>query len=181
MCSAQLGFEGYLGDGSKHRVWAAAAIAALALACAALAASAQGSGEGAPTRREYVAQLEKLCEPRVEATQKAMKGVRDDIRAERNAVAAAKFKRGSRLFDGTIKSISKVPRPPGDVARLKKWFAYLGAQERYLRVITADLRKGRSIQAQRATARFIHNGNLANNVVLAFGFNFCSFRFSRFG
>jgi len=150
------------------------------MACAALATTAEGSTE-APTRREYVAQLEEICKPRVEATQKAMKGVRDDIRAERNGVAAAKFKRGAHLFDGTIRSIVKVPRPTGDEARLKKWFAYLGAQKRYLEVITLDLRKGRSIQAQRATARFIHNGNLANNVVLAFGFNYCSFRFSRFG
>lgn len=126
-------------------------------------------------------QLEAICRPRVEATQKAMKGVRDDIRAERNAIAAAKFKRGTHLFDGTLQRIAGVPRPAGDTARLKKWFAYLNAQEQYLKVITADLRKGRSIQAQRATARFIHNGNLANNVVLAFGFNYCSFRFSRFG
>ena len=38
-----------------------------------------------------------------------------------------------------------------------------------------------AIKAQRLTARFIHNGNLANNVVLAFGFDWCSFKFSRYG
>jgi hypothetical protein len=178
--SGAAGFEGFLGDRSRHRFRAAATIAILALACGALSATAQGSGEP-PSRHEYVAQLEAICKPRVEATQKAMKGVRDDIRAERNGVAAAKFKRGWHLFDGTIESIVAVPRPPADVPRLKKWFSYLGAQERYLKAITSDLRMGHSIQAQRATARFIHNGNLANNVVLAFGFNYCSFRFSRFG
>ena len=40
---------------------------------------------------------------------------------------------------------------------------------------------GRAIPAQRLTARFIHNGNLANNTVIAFGFNYCSFKFSRYG
>jgi hypothetical protein len=172
--------EGFLGDGSKHRFRVVATFALLVAVCATLAAPAQGSGEP-PDRRDYVKRLEVICKPRVEATQKAMKGVRDDIRAERNAVAATKFRRGWHLFDGTIEKIGKVPRPPADMPRLKKWFSYLGAQERYLKAITTDLRMGHSIQAQRATARFIHNGNLANNVVLAFGFNYCSFRFSRFG
>jgi hypothetical protein len=27
---------------------------------------------------------------------------------------------------------------------------------------------------------FVHNGNLANDVVIAFGFNYCRFKFSRF-
>jgi hypothetical protein len=39
----------------------------------------------------------------------------------------------------------------------------------------------RTIKAQRLTARFIHNGNLANNDTLAFGFDYCSFKFSRYG
>jgi hypothetical protein len=74
-----------------------------------------------------------------------------------------------------------VPRPISDATKLGKWFGYLKAQEAYLQQITAQLRAGRAIQAQRLTARFIHNGNLANNVVLAFGFNYCSFKFSRYG
>ena len=62
-----------------------------------------------------------------------------------------------------------------------KWFGYLKRQEAYLRQITAQLRAEQTIKAQRLTARFIHNGNLANNVVLAFGFDYCSFKFSRYG
>ncbi len=54
-------------------------------------------------------------------------------------------------------------------------------QESYLKQITAQLQAGHAIKAQRLTARFIHNGNLANNVVLAFGFDYCSFKFSRYG
>jgi len=134
-----------------------------------------------PTRAVYVAQLETICRPDVLATQRTMKGVRDDVRAERDGVAAGKFARGAAIFAGTVDGISAVGRPPADSARLKKWFGYLRLQEKYLGEITAHLRAGKSIKAQRATARFIHNGNLANNVVLAFGFNYCSFRFSRFG
>ena len=80
-----------------------------------------------------------------------------------------------------MKEISAVPRPPADSAKLGKWFAYLKRQESYLGQITGQLRQDHAIKAQRLTARFIHNGNLANNVVLAFGFDCCSFKFSRYG
>ena len=68
-----------------------------------------------------------------------------------------------------------------DAAKLSKWFGYLKNQEGYLEQITAKLRAGQAIKAQRLTSRFIHNGNLANNTVLAFGFDSCSFKFSRYG
>ena len=147
----------------------------LGIACAGALAT------GAPTRSQYVTQLESICKPGVEATQRVMKGVRDDLHAERDASAARKFRRSSAIFSGTVSKIAAVPRPPVDSAKLSKWFSYLKEQERYLRLISSELQKGESLKAQRATARFVHNGNLANNVVLAFGFNYCSFRFSRFG
>jgi hypothetical protein len=135
----------------------------------------------APTRDEYVARLERVCKPDAEATQRAMKGARADIRAERLAVAAGKFAKAASIFGSTVKEISAAPRPPADAAKLGKWFGYLKAQESYLEQITAQLRAGHAIKAQRLTARFIHNGNLANNAVLAFGFDYCSFKFSRYG
>jgi hypothetical protein len=140
------------------------------------------AGEETLTRDEYVPRLEKICKPRAEATRQAMQGVRDDVRhKDRIPIAARKFSRAAAIFGGTVKLISKVPRPPNDVARLKEWFVYLNRQEDYLEKISAQLHAGRTIKAQRLTARFIHNGNLANNVTLAFGFNWCSFKFSRYG
>ena len=163
--------------------------AALAVLLAAVAAAGLG-GSGAraaeppaegPTRVEYVKGLEAVCRPDAEATRRAMKGARADIGAERLAVAARKFAKATRIFGGTVKEIAAFPRPPADLARLAKWFRYLNAQEAYLKRITAQLRHDRPIPAQRLTARFIHNGNLANNTVLAFGFDYCSFKFSRYG
>jgi hypothetical protein len=159
----------------RHRV-AAAALGAALLAIAATAVAAE-----APTRDEYVTRLEAVCKPDAEATQRAMKGARADISAERLGVAAGKFAKASSIFGSTVKEISADPRPSADAAKLSKWFGYLKNQESYLVQITAQLRAGRTIRAQRLTARFIHNGNLANNVVLAFGFDYCSFKFSRYG
>lgn len=151
----------------------------LCFAVALLAAPAQAAE--APTRDEYVERLEAICKPDAEATQRAMKGARADVRAERLAVATKKFAKATSIFGSTVKRISAVARPSADGERLRKWFTYLNRQESYLSQITTQLRQEHAIKAQRLTARFIHNGNLANNVVLAFGFDYCSFKFSRYG
>lgn len=153
---------------------------AVALVLSALSAGLATAAE-APTRAEYVAALEAVCKPDAEATQRAMKGARADLRHERLGVAAGKFAQAATIFGGTVKQIGAAPRPPADADKLSKWFGYLNRQEAYLGEITTQLRTGRAIKAQRLTARFIHNGNLANNVVIAFGFDYCSFKFSRYG
>lgn len=155
------------------------AITLLLLAAVALAAATAAAE--APTRDEYVKRLEKVCKPDALATQRAMKGARADVRAERLDAAAKKFAEATSIFGGTVKEIAAVPRPGDDLQKLKKWFTYLNRQADYLEKITAQLRAGHAIEAQRLTARFIHSGNLANNVVLAFGFDWCSFKFSRYG
>jgi hypothetical protein len=162
---------------TSRRRWIVAAVLAVAL----LVTAATSAAAGAPTRDEYVTHLEQICKPDAEATQRAMKGARADIRAERLDPAAGKFAKASSIFGSTVTQISAVPRPTADATKLSKWFGYLNAQKSYLRQITVQLREGHAIKAQRLTARFIHNGNLANNVVLAFGFNYCSFKFSRYG
>jgi hypothetical protein len=154
---------------------------ATALALALATAYAAAESAQAPTRAEYVAALEKVCKPGAEATRRAMKGVRDDVSEDRIPLATRKFGRAARIFGRTIDTIARKPRPTADMARLKKWFTYLDRQEKYLREITSQLRIGHKIKAQRLTGRFIHNGNLANNVTIAFGFDFCSFKFSRYG
>jgi hypothetical protein len=166
-----------LSPGKSRRGFVAALVALAAL----LIAAGSASAEEGPSRTDYVAQLEQVCKPDAEATRRVMKGARGDVSAERLAVAAEKFAAATSIFGGTVQEISAAPRPPADAVKLRKWFGYLKAQESYLRKITAQLQADRAIAAQRLVARFIHNGNLANNTVLAFGFNYCSFKFSRYG
>jgi len=152
------------------------------IAAALFAAAAVATAEEILTRDEYVDRLEPMCKPRAEATRRAMKGVRTDVRyPKRLSIAADKFGKGAEIFGGTIEMIGRVPRPAADAAKLKEWFVYLNRQEDYLLEITEQLRQGHTIKAQRLTSRFIHNGNLANNATLAFGFDWCSFKFSRYG
>jgi hypothetical protein len=158
----------------RHRFLAAAILAALLSAAVASAAAA-------PTREEYVERLETICKPDNEATQRVMKGARSDIKAERLALAAAKFAKATRIFSGSVRGMEAVPRPPTDRTKLRRWFGYLDDQVGYLKGVTTQLRAGRAIKAQRQIARFIHAGNLANGVVLPFGFEACTFKFSRYG
>lgn len=169
---------GTIEDGSRALKVAVSFVLAAAALLAGLGSAVAAE---APTRHDYVRELEAICKPDALATQRVMSGARSDVKAERLKVAAAKFAKATSIFSGTVEKMSKVARPAADRQRLRKWFGYLSRQERYLAKITLKLRAEEAIQAQRLTARFIHNGNLANNVVLAFGFEYCSFKFSRYG
>lgn len=150
-------------------------LALCALACAAASALAQEL-----TRSEYVGRLEQVCKPGSEATQRAVSGVRADVRAERLKVAAGKFARAQRIFAGTVRSISAVSRPAADRATLSRWFAALGKEQLYLGQMVTKLRAEDVAGFQRVSARFIHEGNRANNAVVSFGFDYCSFKPTRF-
>jgi hypothetical protein len=134
----------------------------------------------APTRGDYVRRLEQICKPESAATERAVRGVRADLRAERLPVAATKFARAERIFSRTVRSISVVPRPVEDRATIKRWFDALAEENVYLDRLVAALRVEDLARFQRLSADFIHQGNKANNIVVSFGFNYCAFKPSRF-
>jgi hypothetical protein len=149
-------------------------------AIALLFAAGAAAEAPAPSRAEYVAKLEGICKPRALATKRAVQGMRADLRAERLAIAAAKFSRASRFFAATVREISPLTRPLADRASLGRWFGYLAEEESNLQRIVAVLRADRPVAFQHASARFVTSGEHADNVVLAFGFNYCYFKLSRF-
>ncbi len=134
----------------------------------------------APTRSEYVSQLEKACKPGSEQTERVVRGVRSDVRHERLAVAGRKFAQAEKIFARTVRSISAVPRPIADRAVLSRWFSALGQEQLYLGQMVSTLRRDDVAGFQRVSAKFIHEGNRANNAVVSFGFDYCSFKPTRF-
>jgi hypothetical protein len=155
-------------------VLGAALLLALSLAVAVSAAAEE------PTRAEYVAQLEQICKPGSEQIQRAVHGVRSDIRAERLAVAGRKFGRAKPIFAATLRSISAVPRPAADRATLSRWFAALGSEKTYLGQMVTALRAGSLARFEHVFAGFSREGTRANNVVVAFGFNYCAYKSGRY-
>lgn len=146
----------------------------------ALAASGSALAADAPDQAEYVSRLETICKPNVEQTQRAVRGLRSEVQRERFAIAAGKLARARRIFDRTVVAISAEPRPTADLAQLSKWFRYLRLQEAYLRKAASALNAERIVSYQHNAVRFVHTGNLANDVVITYGFNYCRFEFSRF-
>lgn len=153
---------------------------AIALAIPLIALATSASAASAPDRPEYVSRLESICKPGVEETQRAVRGVRSDVSAERLGIASRKLFSAEKIFDRTVRRISAVPRPPADAAQLKKWFSYLADQKSYLRKAALALGAQRIVAYQHNAVRFVHTGNLANDVVISFGFNYCRFKFRRF-
>jgi hypothetical protein len=156
------------------------ALAVLANALLAVALAAPMSPGAEVTRPEYVAELEKICKSRSEVTRSAVRGTRADVRSERFRQAAAKVAKANRIFSGTVRAISGVPRPAADRATLARWFEALEREAVALGRTAASLRDEDVARFQRVWARFIHEGNKANNVVVSFGFEYCTFKPSRF-
>jgi hypothetical protein len=155
------------------------ALCAALLLALSLAAPVASAAED-PTRPEYVAQLEQICKPGSEATQRAVRGMRSDIRSERLRLAASKFAKAERIFAHTVSSISAVPRPPADRPTLSRWFVALGRETDYLGRTAEALRAEDIARFQRVSGQFFQQGSRANNIVVSFGFDYCNFKPSRF-
>jgi hypothetical protein len=155
------------------RTFAVVAAGTLLVAAAALAAEP-------PTREEYVAQVEPICERNTLENARILKGVRDKVRQGRLGAAGNQFIRASEEFGETVREIAAVPRPPADDARLVKWFGFLKIIKKHLRHLGAALREGDRIKATHESIRVQRSSNAANNVSFVFEFRYCRITPSRF-
>jgi hypothetical protein len=153
---------------------------AIGLCLSAFAFLASAVAAEAPTRTEYVARLERICQPGSQATTRAVRGVHADVRSERLRLAATKFAHAKRIFAHTVRAISTVPRPPADAGTLARWFAHLTHEKIYLGRVATALRMSNVPRFQRVSTEFVHEGNQANNTVISFGFDYCLYKPSRF-
>ena len=80
-----------------------------------------------------------------------------------------------------MKQIKAVPQPVADTAKLAKWIGLLEEEQKLLGEI-GRRPEGREEDAGEQPLRpcSTHNGNLANNAVLGFEFNYCLIDSSRF-
>jgi len=150
----------------------------------ALALPASGAqAEEAPTRAQYVEQIEPICQANTEANRRILKNVRPRAKSRVPAKmkqAGAQFIHASAAFDAAVKKISAVPRPPADDARLLKWFKYLGIVREKLRKLGVALKDGEEIKAAHEQIRVERASNAANNVGFVFEFHYCRLTASRF-
>ena len=142
-------------------------------------AAAEGAPD--PSRSEYVARLEGICKPRALATKRAVRGMRADLRAERLAVAASKFSQGLSPFRGhRARDLAATPSPGRSRDARGNGSNTCTRRNRTCAGSSPCLRADRPVAFQHASARFVKSGERADDVVLAFGFDFCYFKLSRF-
>jgi hypothetical protein len=155
------------------KLFATTFVAVLATSAIALAAPEQ-------TRETYVAQVEPICKRNTKANEQILAGVRQKIKKGQLSVAAGQFTKASTAFGKAVKQIKAVPQPAADQAKLGKWTGYLEGETKLLNEIGKALQAGKKSQAQTLSVKLTHNGNLANNAVLGFEFEYCLIDSSRF-
>ncbi len=166
----------HLGGRRSHTFWATFGV----LLCAAILAGAAFAATPAEERETYVAQVEPICKTNTKANEKIFKGVRKLVRQGKLKLAAGHFARAAAAFGKATDEIAAVPQPPADAARLTKWIGLLRKEKSLLGQIGGALRAGKKAKAQRLSVKLTHNGNVANNTVLAFEFHYCRIDSSRF-
>jgi len=141
---------------------------------------AQGAMAGELTREEYVARAEPICKANTEANRRIFKGAKDEVKEGKLKRASTHFSRAKSALAKTVSQLDAIPKPTADEAKLDKWIGYLGQERDLLGKIAKALGREDKASAQQLSVRLNRNSNLANNTVLAFGFDYCRIDPSRF-
>jgi hypothetical protein len=161
----------------KGRLSIAPLFAALAL----LAPAAAGAEEAAvPTRAEYVAQIEPICQANTEANAQILKNAKYRAHHGKMKQAGTQFVHAAAAFGATVKKIAAVPRPPADEPRLLKWFKFLEVVTKDLHEVGTALKEEDKIRAAHEAIRVQRSSNASNNVGFVFEFHYCRITPSRF-
>ena len=162
----------------SSKLFASGVAALLVLALGAGAALGVTSPE--QTRETYVAQVEPICKRNTKANERILAGAEKKVKKGKLKVAARQFTQAATAFTKAVKQIKAVPQPVADTTKLAKWTRYLETETKLLRKIGKALKAGNKSKAQTLSVKLTHNGNLANNAVLGFDFNYCLIESSRF-
>lgn len=158
-----------------------ALLCALALLAAPVASAQTPVAPAAgPSLDEYRMRVEKICKRDSERGKRILRGAQQRINKGRFKPAGRQFIRVSRAFGGAVRQIVRVPRPPADDARLRKWHKFLRILRTRLSEVGKTLLGGDRVKINHATIRAERSANAANNVSFPFEFKYCRFTRSRF-
>jgi hypothetical protein len=150
-----------------------AAVVIVATMLAAASASAEILPGAIPTRAEYIAEVDPICETNTNANKPILKAARQKVNAKNLKGAGADFFKVSANFGKALKAIEAVPRPTEDSARLEKWFSFLKTVKKNLANVGKALKEEDKVKAAHEKIRTERSSNAANNVSFVFGFKSC--------
>lgn len=147
------------------------------LACLLFAGLAEGAAQ---TREGYVEAVEPICRANTKANERILVRVRREVARNELSLASSRFAAATAALRGTLGELKAVPPPPGDTARLGRWFEDIEAEVSLFSRTATELRTGDKSAAERMSAKLTGAANRANDEVLPFEFRYCHAEPSRF-
>jgi hypothetical protein len=149
------------------------------LAVGAIASSALASAAEV-TRSSFKEAVEPICRTDTQANERIFAGVKQEVRRGKLKPAATKFTKAAKALKSAIAQIQKVPAPAADAVRLSKWLGKVSNEAGYFEAVATKLKAGDKAGAEHLVNKLSTEANAANNVVLAFEFQYCRLEPARF-
>jgi hypothetical protein len=125
------------------------------------------------TREGYVAAVEPICKSNKAAADRLLGPVKGLVRRNKLKQAATAFSKAATELEKTQKRLALVPQPPADAAKLGQWLTEIKGEVTLMRTIATKFRQGKKGPASSLAVKLQQNATKANNLVIAFQFNYC--------
>jgi len=147
----------------------------LAAAAIAFCGAAAPASAAELTRGQYVDRAEAICKVGTAKSSPLLSKGLAEFKANKVESAGPKFVSTAAAYGAARSKLAAIPKPADDAEELAEWLDLLKVQNFFLRKTGKALSAGQRVQAQGFLSRFVHNGNLANDTVLGYGFKYCLF------
>jgi hypothetical protein len=132
------------------------------------------------TPDEYKAQVEPICKVNLQANEKILKGVRENVKKGKLSKASKQLFGAAKALKKTRLELLRVPTPSADASRLTKWLAGVKTEVELLEAAGRKLAHGERNGASQMVIRLKSNAMKTNNLVLSYEFHYCKFEPQKF-
>lgn len=132
------------------------------------------------TRAEYIETVEPVCKKAVEQNANIFRGVSTEIQQGKLKKASRRFTKAAAAFEPKLQILEETPQPDADEQRLGEWISALDYEVTLLKQVGSALRAEKKGRAEHLSKLLHKNANHANNLVLGFGFAYCTLDPGRF-
>jgi hypothetical protein len=153
---------------------------ALLAALAALMLLAVPAFAAEVSREEFKAQVEPICKKNKQESERFLKGVKTLVKKDKLKQAGTAFSKAANALEKAEKQLAAVPEPTADEAKLGKWLSDIKGEVKLMRQIATKFKAGNKAKGSSLSVKLQHNATTANNLVIAFQFNYCKIDPSKF-
>ena len=125
------------------------------------------------TRDSYREAVEPICKTNKQASDRILSGVKDMVKKDKLAQASQAFAKAATALEKAQKQLAAVAQPPADAAKLTKWISEIKGEVALMKTISTKFKQGNKSKATSLAVKLQNNANKANNLVIAFQFNYC--------